>query len=141
MNKNILEMAEERARDQKAIEDAKKKQAKLENLCRALQAERTVLKKKVDSFELTPTRRPSTPISSTCDEEVEEGSSDYGSTEDTAPCKCTENNNGEVPETPVQCFCGIDRECFEEVGQKLDVSSESDLETDRVIERDELVVN
>ncbi|GET62971.1 alpha-taxilin, putative [Rhizophagus irregularis DAOM 181602=DAOM 197198] len=141
MNKNILEMAEERARDQKAIEDAKKKQAKLVNLCKALQAERTVLKKKVESFELTPIRRPSTPISSTCEEEVEEGSSDYGSTEDTAPCKCTEHNNGEVTEIPAQCFFEIDRECFE-VGQKLDASGESDLETDRVIiERDELVVN
>ncbi|CAG8780880.1 20625_t:CDS:2, partial [Racocetra persica] len=37
MNKNILEMAEERTRDQKIIDDAMKKQAKLENLCRALQ--------------------------------------------------------------------------------------------------------
>jgi hypothetical protein len=88
---------------------------------------------------LTP-RRPSTPISSTC-EEVEEGSSDYGSTEDTTPCKCTENNNGVVTEIPAQCFCGIDRECFEEIRQKLDVSGEPYLETDRVIERDELVVN
>lgn len=96
----------------------------------------------MESFELTPsTQRPSTPISSTCDDEVEEGSSDYGSTEDTASCKCMENNNGEVPGAPAQYFCGIGRECFEEVGQKLDVSSEPDLETDRVIESDELVVN
>ncbi|CAG8496194.1 17942_t:CDS:10 [Cetraspora pellucida] len=47
MNKNILEMAEERTRDQKIIDDAMKKQAKLENLCRALQTERTVLEKKL----------------------------------------------------------------------------------------------
>ncbi len=50
-------------------------------------------------------------------------------------------NNREVPGTPVQCFCAIDQECLEEVGQKLDASSEPDLETDRVIKGDELVVN
>ncbi|CAG8685161.1 1998_t:CDS:2, partial [Funneliformis mosseae] len=138
MNKNILEMAEERARDQKTIEDSKKKQSKLENLCRALQAERAVLKKKVESFELTPIQLPNTPISSTCGEEVDEGSSDYGSTEDTTLCKCMENN-GEVSGAPVQCFCAIDQECFEEVGQKLDVTNEPDLETDRVIKGGESI--
>ncbi|CAG8457236.1 1032_t:CDS:10 [Ambispora leptoticha] len=91
MNKNIFEMAEERARDQKTIEEAKKKQTKLENLCRALQAERTVLKQKVESYESSPSiQRPSTPISSTTGEDIEEGSSDYGSTEEAGQCPCGE---------------------------------------------------
>ncbi|CAJ0749449.1 15789_t:CDS:10, partial [Entrophospora sp. SA101] len=59
MNRNILEMAEERTKDQKTIEESKKKQTKLENLCRALQAERTILKKKVQSLEaLSPPSSP-----------------------------------------------------------------------------------
>ena len=77
---------------------------------------------------MTPSAQcPSTPISSTCDEEVE-GSSDYGSTEDSATCKCMEND-GEISGA-VQCLCGIDRE-FEE----------PNLETNKDIERDELAVN
>src|SRR5437667_12653585 len=39
-NRNILEMAEEGAKSTKEIEMLKKKNAKLENLCRALQRER-----------------------------------------------------------------------------------------------------
>jgi hypothetical protein len=42
-NRNLLEMAEERTRHQKELEMLKKKNTKLENLCRALQAERTTL--------------------------------------------------------------------------------------------------
>lgn len=42
-NRNLLEMAEERTRHQKELDMLKKKNIKLENLCRALQAERTKL--------------------------------------------------------------------------------------------------
>ncbi|KAI9240659.1 MAG: myosin-like coiled-coil protein-domain-containing protein [Podila humilis] len=51
MNRNILEMAEERTNHQKALEAANMKRAKLENLCRALHAERTVLRKSLDIYE------------------------------------------------------------------------------------------
>lgn len=43
-NKNILDMAEERAKHRKEIESLKQKSTKLENLCRALQNERTKAK-------------------------------------------------------------------------------------------------
>ncbi|KAI9098678.1 myosin-like coiled-coil protein-domain-containing protein [Phlyctochytrium arcticum] len=47
MNKNIIEMAEERTRNQKALESASAGRAKLEGLCRALQSERTTLQKTI----------------------------------------------------------------------------------------------
>lgn len=40
-NRNLLEMAEERTRHQKELETLKKNNLKLENICRALQRERT----------------------------------------------------------------------------------------------------
>lgn len=46
-NRNLLEMAEERTRHQKELETLKKKNIKLENLCRALQAERTTLENRL----------------------------------------------------------------------------------------------
>ncbi|KAG9293690.1 hypothetical protein G9A89_019027 [Geosiphon pyriformis] len=110
MNKNILEMAEERAKDQKTIEEAKKKQTKLENLCRALQAERTVLKQKVEAYESSPssTQRPSTPVSSTAEDDMEEGSSDYGSTEEVGQCPCGDNHQDIIQEGKSECVCGMD---------------------------------
>ncbi|KAF9414268.1 hypothetical protein BGZ94_000447 [Podila epigama] len=51
MNRNILEMAEERTSHQKALEAANMKRIKLENLCRALHAERTALRKNLDIYE------------------------------------------------------------------------------------------
>ncbi|KAF3937623.1 Gamma-taxilin [Dactylella cylindrospora] len=51
MNRNILEMAEERTRQQKELEAAKKKSAKLEDICRALQSERTALENKLRGVE------------------------------------------------------------------------------------------
>ncbi|KAF9087311.1 hypothetical protein BGX23_008210 [Mortierella sp. AD031] len=51
MNHNILEMAEERTKHQSVLDAANKKQVKLETLCRALQAERTVLRKHLDIYE------------------------------------------------------------------------------------------
>ncbi|KAF9178789.1 hypothetical protein BGZ51_007467 [Haplosporangium sp. Z 767] len=51
MNRNILEMAEERTKHQNALEAANKKRIKLETLCRALHAERTVLRKSLDVYE------------------------------------------------------------------------------------------
>jgi len=46
-NRNLLEMAEERTKHQKELEILRKKNSKLENLCRALQAERTTLDTKL----------------------------------------------------------------------------------------------
>lgn len=40
MNRNILEMAEERTRKEKELSDLKKKYSKIEGICRALQNER-----------------------------------------------------------------------------------------------------
>ncbi|KAI5779474.1 myosin-like coiled-coil protein-domain-containing protein [Geopyxis carbonaria] len=40
-NRNLLEMAEERTRHQKELDTLKKNNIKLENICRALQRERT----------------------------------------------------------------------------------------------------
>ncbi|KAK9247882.1 myosin-like coiled-coil protein-domain-containing protein [Lipomyces tetrasporus] len=51
MNKNILEMVEERTKQQKEAETTKKRMAKLENLCRALQAERIALESKIAELE------------------------------------------------------------------------------------------
>ncbi|CUS13756.1 unnamed protein product [Tuber aestivum] len=46
-NRNLLKMAEERTKHQKELEILRKKNSKLENLCRALQAERTTLDTKL----------------------------------------------------------------------------------------------
>ncbi|KAF3176094.1 hypothetical protein TWF225_008789 [Orbilia oligospora] len=51
MNRNILEMAEERTRQQRELETAKKKSSKLEDICRALQSERTALENKLRGVE------------------------------------------------------------------------------------------
>ncbi|KAG0208745.1 hypothetical protein BGX28_000366 [Mortierella sp. GBA30] len=51
MNRNILEMAEERTKHQNALEAANKKRIKLETLCRALHAEKTVLRRSLDVYE------------------------------------------------------------------------------------------
>lgn len=51
MNKNVLEMAEERTKQQTEAETNKKRMAKLENLCRALQAERIALENKIAEME------------------------------------------------------------------------------------------
>ncbi|KAF9930319.1 hypothetical protein FBU30_000665 [Linnemannia zychae] len=53
MNRNILEMVEERAKQQSAFEDANKKLLKLEALCRAFQAERTALRKELEAKQRT----------------------------------------------------------------------------------------
>ncbi|EWC46288.1 hypothetical protein DRE_04459 [Drechslerella stenobrocha 248] len=50
-NRNILEMAEERTRQQRELEASKKKSAKLEDICRALQSERTALENKLRGVE------------------------------------------------------------------------------------------
>ncbi|KAF9138211.1 hypothetical protein BG015_002461 [Linnemannia schmuckeri] len=47
MNRNILEMVEERAKQQSAFDDANKKLLQLEALCRAFQAERVVLREEL----------------------------------------------------------------------------------------------
>ncbi|KAF8927746.1 hypothetical protein BGZ47_001963 [Haplosporangium gracile] len=47
MNRNILEMVEERAKQQSAFDDANKKLLQLEALCRAFQAERAVLREEL----------------------------------------------------------------------------------------------
>ncbi|KAK9465206.1 myosin-like coiled-coil protein-domain-containing protein [Lipomyces arxii] len=51
MNKNVLEMADERAVQLKEAETMKKRMIKLENLCRALQAERIALENKITELE------------------------------------------------------------------------------------------
>ncbi|KAF9359971.1 hypothetical protein BGX26_010899 [Mortierella sp. AD094] len=51
MNKNILEMAEERTKHQQALDVANKNRTKLEALCRALHAEKSVLRKSLDIYE------------------------------------------------------------------------------------------
>ncbi|KAK7205651.1 myosin-like coiled-coil protein-domain-containing protein [Myxozyma melibiosi] len=51
MNKNVLEMAEERTKQQKEAEKNKKRLTQLENLCRALQAERIELENKIAEME------------------------------------------------------------------------------------------
>lgn len=51
MNANIIVMAEERTKNQRTLEASKKKIAKLENLCRALQSERNALKQRLEEEE------------------------------------------------------------------------------------------
>lgn len=51
MNRNILEMAEERTRQQRELENSKKKSQKLEDICRALQSERNALENKLRGAE------------------------------------------------------------------------------------------
>ncbi|KAF9563435.1 hypothetical protein EC968_004845 [Mortierella alpina] len=51
MNRNILEMAEERTKHQNALEAADKKRIKLETLCRALHAEKNAARRSLDIFE------------------------------------------------------------------------------------------
>ncbi|KAG0003597.1 hypothetical protein BGZ79_000490 [Entomortierella chlamydospora] len=51
MNKNLLEMAEERTKQQQALDVANKNRTKLEALCRALHAEKSVLRKSLDIYE------------------------------------------------------------------------------------------
>lgn len=48
-NRNLLEMAEERTRHQKELETLKKKNLKLESICRALQNDRNSLKNRLRS--------------------------------------------------------------------------------------------
>lgn len=48
-NRNLLEMAEERTRHQKELETLKKKNLKLESICRALQKERNTLENRLRS--------------------------------------------------------------------------------------------
>ncbi|KAJ3015874.1 hypothetical protein HKX48_004322 [Thoreauomyces humboldtii] len=63
MNKNILEMAEERTTNHKSVEVANAGKAKMENLCRALQAERNALRVQVETLtDSSPSH--STPITS-----------------------------------------------------------------------------
>ncbi|KAF9986994.1 hypothetical protein BGZ75_001179 [Mortierella antarctica] len=51
MNRNILEMAEERTKHQNALEAADKKRIKLETLCRALHAEKNAVRRSLDIYE------------------------------------------------------------------------------------------
>lgn len=51
MNRNILEMAEERTRKEKELIEYKKKYAKIEGICRALQNDRTDLQNKLRGVE------------------------------------------------------------------------------------------
>lgn len=51
MNRNILEMAEERTRKEKELNDYKKKYTKIEGICRALQSDRTDLQNKLRGVE------------------------------------------------------------------------------------------
>ncbi|KAF9276339.1 hypothetical protein BGZ68_010080 [Mortierella alpina] len=51
MNRNILEMAEERTKHQNALEAADKKRIKLETLCRALHAEKNAARRSLDIYE------------------------------------------------------------------------------------------
>ncbi|CAG8660952.1 2877_t:CDS:2, partial [Acaulospora colombiana] len=107
MNKNILEMAEERARDQKFIEDTKRKEVNLENLCRALQAERALLKKKVESLELLTSS-----IRQSSDEETDGGLIGYCSGE--VELCGNDNNHDEASGTE---FHKIDQSCNQGTSQ------------------------
>ncbi|KAF9114025.1 hypothetical protein BGX27_000293 [Mortierella sp. AM989] len=51
MNRNILEMAEERSKHQQALDAANKNRTKLEALCRALHSEKSALRKSLDIYE------------------------------------------------------------------------------------------
>lgn len=51
MNRNILEMAEERTRKEKELNEYKKKYTKIEGICRALQNDRTDLQNKLRGVE------------------------------------------------------------------------------------------
>ncbi|KAF9294859.1 hypothetical protein BGZ88_003240 [Linnemannia elongata] len=53
MNRNILEMVEERAKQQSAFDDANKKLLQLEALCRAFQAERAALREELHAKQCT----------------------------------------------------------------------------------------
>ncbi|KND04547.1 uncharacterized protein SPPG_00272 [Spizellomyces punctatus DAOM BR117] len=78
MNKNILEMAEERTKNHKALENALAGKAKMENLCRALQTERNTLRKRLSQYE---SRSPSPSVGSrnSVSGDDERGSGDTGS--------------------------------------------------------------
>ncbi|KAI7828603.1 myosin-like coiled-coil protein-domain-containing protein [Gamsiella multidivaricata] len=85
MNRNILEMAEERTKHQQALDAANKKLIKLETLCRALHTERTMLRKNLDLYEA---RYPdfSLPTSTTAATPENEGcGEDKTPTDDTLP--------------------------------------------------------
>lgn len=51
MNRNVLEMAEEQTKSRKTAESLQKRKTKLENLCRALQGERALMKKQIERYE------------------------------------------------------------------------------------------
>ncbi|KAF8464612.1 myosin-like coiled-coil protein-domain-containing protein [Kalaharituber pfeilii] len=73
MNRNILEMAEERTRKEKELNEYKKKYAKIEGICRALQNDRTDLQNKLRGVEGDDLEE---------EEEEEEEEEDYSGSED-----------------------------------------------------------
>lgn len=82
-NRNLLEMAEERTRHQKELETLKKKNLKLESICRALQKERNTLENRLraEGEELLEDDGDSEDYeedSEDLDEGSEEGSDDEG---------------------------------------------------------------
>ena len=78
MNRNILEMAEERTRKEKELNDYKKKYAKIEGICRALQNDRTDLQNKLRGVEGDELEEEE-------DEEEEDEEEEYSGSEDGEP--------------------------------------------------------
>ncbi|KAG0052587.1 hypothetical protein BGZ83_002412 [Gryganskiella cystojenkinii] len=101
MNRNILEMAEERTNHQKALEEASKRRIKLENLCRTLHAERASLRKDLDRYEARyPDMKssfPSATVSSTMP--TNNVNSDGDTVEDESDCP-GEDGHGEKDTNP-----------------------------------------
>lgn len=79
-NRNLLEMAEERTRHHKELETLKKKNAKLESICRALQKERNALESRIRNGEGEEELMDDEEEDEDGDEE-EEGSEEYSGEE------------------------------------------------------------
>lgn len=79
-NRNLLEMAEERTRHHKELETLKKKNAKLESICRALQKERNALESRIRNGEGEEELMDDEEEDDDGDEE-EEGSEEYSGEE------------------------------------------------------------
>ncbi|KAJ3029816.1 hypothetical protein HDV00_009428, partial [Rhizophlyctis rosea] len=66
MNRNVLDMAEEKTKTAKALDTATAGKLKLEQLCRALQSERNTLRKRLSNYEDSDSQPPDTgPVPST----------------------------------------------------------------------------
>lgn len=81
-NRNLLEMAEERTRHQKELDTLKKKNLKLESICRALQKERNTLETRLRTEDEEMLEDDEGDSEYEDSEELDDGSDEEGSEED-----------------------------------------------------------